>query len=130
LWKFSKRSNSGISLNWSILLTKLQAAIQQLTFLATLQTILSNSGSINDLYYLYHFKNKKVVLLQRLPRDAPTKVNKQPHLHLRSRDYRLTQFNRTLWRYVFNEHFLSKISPCSPGSRWMTLGLRRTKMLG
>jgi len=27
----------------------------------------------------------------------PTKVNKQPHLHLRSRDSRLTQFNRTLW---------------------------------
>jgi len=31
-WKFSKLSNSGISLNWSIL-TKLQHAIQQLTFL-------------------------------------------------------------------------------------------------
>ena len=41
--------------------------------------------------------NKKAVISQRLPRDAPTKVNKQPHLHLRSRDSRLTQFNRTLW---------------------------------
>jgi len=43
--------------------------------------------------------NKKAVLSQRLPRDAPTKVNKnkQLHLHLRSRDSRLTQFNRTLW---------------------------------
>jgi len=41
--------------------------------------------------------NKKAVLSQRWPRDAPTKVNKQPHLHLRSRDSRLTQFNRTLW---------------------------------
>jgi len=41
--------------------------------------------------------NKKAVLSQRWPRDAPTKVNKQPHLYLRSRDSRLTQFNRTLW---------------------------------
>jgi len=29
-----------------------------------------------------------------------------------------------------NEHFLPKISPCSPGSRWITFGLRRAKMLG
>jgi len=28
---------------------------------------------------------KKAVLSQRWPRNAPTKVNKQPHLHLRSR---------------------------------------------
>jgi len=41
--------------------------------------------------------NKKAVLSERWPRDAPTKVNKQPHLHLRSRDSRLTQFNQTLW---------------------------------
>jgi len=31
------------------------------------------------------WQNKKAVLSQRWPRDAPTKVNKQPHLHLRSR---------------------------------------------
>jgi len=41
--------------------------------------------------------NKKAVLSQRWPRDAPIKVNKQPHLQLRSRDSCLTQFNRTLW---------------------------------
>jgi len=29
-------------------------------------------------------------------RDAPTKVNKQPHLHLGSRDSRMTQLNRQL----------------------------------
>jgi len=44
-----------------------------------------------------HMWNKKTVLLQRWPRDAPTKVNRQPHLHLRSHDSRLTQFNRVLW---------------------------------
>ena len=33
---------------------------------------------------------KKAVLSQRRLRDAPIKVNKQPHLHLRSRDSRLT----------------------------------------
>jgi len=44
--------------------------------------------------------NKKAVLSQTWPRNAPTKINKQakqPHLHLRSCDFRLTQFNQTLW---------------------------------
>ena len=31
---------------------------------------------------------------------------------------------------MLNEQFLPKISPCSPGGRWMTFGLRRAKMLG
>ena len=41
--------------------------------------------------------NKKAMLSHRWPRDALTRVNKQPHLHIRSHDSRLTQFNRTLW---------------------------------
>jgi len=48
-------------------------------------------------HLLHRVYNKKAVLSGRWPRDTPTKVNKQPHLHLRSRDSRLTQFNRTLW---------------------------------
>jgi len=58
------------------------------------------------------------------------KVNKQPHLHLRSCDSRLTQFSRTLRTQVLNEHFLPKISPRSPGNRWMTFGPQTVKMLG
>jgi len=67
---------------------------------------------VSKLIYSTENRNKKVVLTQRRPRDAPTKVNKQSHLHLRSRDSRLTQFNRALWTQVLNEHFLPKISPC------------------
>jgi len=66
--------------------------------------------------------NKKAVLSQRWPRDAPTKVNKQPHLHLRPPDSRLTQFNQTLWTWVWNEHFLPQISPCSLGVDGWPLG--------
>jgi len=55
--------------------------------------------------------NKKAVLSQRWPLDAPTKINKRPHLHLRSCDSPLTQFNRTLWTYrcwtnIFTPKFL------------------------
>jgi len=41
-----------------------------------------------------------------------------------------TGVERTFWTHVLNEHFLSKISLWSPGSRWMTFGLQRAKMLG
>jgi len=58
----------------------------------------------------YRLRNKKAVLSQRWPRDAPTKVNKQPHLHLRSRDSRLTQFKRRYgrrcWTNIFSPKFL------------------------
>jgi len=39
-------------------------------------------------------------------------------------------FNWTFLTQVLKEHFFPKISPCSPGIRWMTFGLRRAKMLG
>jgi len=61
--------------------------------------------------WMHRIKDKKAVLSQRWPRDAPRKVNKQSHLHLRLRDSRLTQFNRTLWTYrcwtnIFSPKFL------------------------
>ena len=56
--------------------------------------------------------NNKAVLSQRWPIDAPTKVNKQPHLNLRSHDSQLTQFNSTgrygrrCWTNIFSPKFL------------------------
>ena len=56
--------------------------------------------------------NKKAVLSQRWPRDAPTKVNKQPHLHLRSRDSCLGwlsstgRYARRCWTNIFSPKFL------------------------
>ena len=95
------------------------------------------SGYFTYLFYLpwlHHLHlYKKAVLSQRWPRDAPTKVNKQtatPTLKITWLSSRLTQFNRTLWTQVLNEHFLPQISPCFPGNRWMIFGLWRAKMLG
>jgi len=51
-----------------------------------LKTCLTSTKSI-----LKHRINKKSVISQWWPRDAPAEVNKHP------RDSRLTQFNRTLW---------------------------------
>jgi len=73
----------------------------------------------------------KDVLSQRRPRDAPTKVNKQPpHLHLRSRDSRLTQFNHWTGRYGRGAERTFYPQNFSIWCRWMTFGLRRAKMLG
>ena len=74
--------------------------------------------------------SKKSVLLQRWPCDAPTKVNKQLHLHLRSRDSRLTQFNRTLWTYVLNDIFSPKFLHVLLGvGRW-PLGYTKSEDVG
>jgi len=50
---------------------------------------------IIGIYTTLATNDKTAVLSQRLPHDAPTKANKQPHLHVRSRDFRLTQVSST-----------------------------------
>jgi len=71
--------------------------------------------------------NKKAVLSQRWPAWCVDKY-KQPHLHLRSRNSRLSWLNSTrrygsrCWTNIFSQKFL-----CSSGSRWMTFGLQRAK---
>jgi len=46
----------------------------------------------------------------------------EPHLHLRSRDCRLTQFKPDVMDIDVERTFSPKISPHSPRSRWMTFG--------
>ena len=126
---FYQVSTNFINLRLQLRTVVFKVSIQSCKLLHHLHAIMRN-GMVIPANLTYISINKKAVLLQRWPRDAPTKVNKQPHLHLRSRDSRLTQFNQTLWTYGVERTFSPQISPFSPGSRWRTFGLRRAKMLG
>ena len=65
--------------------------------------------------------NKKAVLSQGWPRDAPTKANSQTSTydHVTLGWLSSTgRYGRRCWTNI------SQISPCSPGNRWVTFGLR------